>query len=223
MDKNKIYEILLDDIVHLKIAPGEFIKEVELSESFNLSRTPMREIIKKLALQGYIDVLPRYGNRVSLIEVESVKQMVYMRIILEAEVHNILALKIKPEQIDVLSNIIEEQKKSLSGNNIDEFWELDNTFHHTMFAFAGKKFWWTTIKTNEAHYMRFRRLEMIDNTNYELLHYQHKEILDSIKQRSFENFRSNMENHVGACIGKLSMLQEKYSQYFSRGENENNI
>lgn len=218
MDKLKIYEVLLDDIVHLKIVPGEFIKEVELSERFNLSRTPMREIIKKLALQGYIDVLPRYGNRVSMIDTESVKQMVNMRILLEAEVHRNLALNIKPEQMELLSSIIEKQEKLYYGDNLDEFWELDNIFHYTLFEYAGKKLWWNTIKTNEAHYMRYRRLEMLDNSNYELLYYQHKEILDAIKNRKFERFREIMENHVGACIVKLNMLQEKYSQYFSRGE-----
>lgn len=217
MNKIEIYEKILNEILTLKLKPNEFLKEVELSTQYNVSRTPLREIIKKLSFQGYIDVLPKYGNRVSLIDSKSVIQMIDMRIVLEKEVQKQIAFStIKKSSWQDLNEILNMQKEAMENKNTEKFWELDNDFHKYLFKLANKDMWWKTIRTNEAHYMRFRKLEMSDNTDYELIYFQHTSMLKAIEERRYEDLDQIIKNHVGNCVAKLPMLMEKYSEYFKK-------
>ncbi|MFA6867044.1 MAG: GntR family transcriptional regulator, partial [Clostridia bacterium] len=201
----------------LKIKPNEFLKEVELSNQYQISRTPLREIIKKLSWQGYVEVMPKYGNRVSLIDSKSVIQMIDMRIVLEKEVQKQLAFSAKDNRDwQFLDDIIAMQKVAVISHNTDEFWKLDNSFHKSLFGLANKEMWWKTIRTNEAHYMRFRKLEMSDNTDYELIYFQHLEMLKAISEKNYEDLDQIINNHVGSCVAKLPLLMDKYGEYFKK-------
>ena len=104
----------------------------------------------------------------------------------------------------------------MENKNTEKFWELDNNFHKYLFKLANKDMWWKTIRTNEAHYMRFRKLEMSDNTDYELIYFQHTSMLKAIVERRYEDLDQIIKNHVGSCVAKLPMLMEKYSEYFKK-------
>lgn len=216
--KDNIYEILLEDITLLRYKPGDFLKEADLSSRFNVSRTPLREVVKRLALEGYIQVLPRHGNKVSLIDTDIVKQMMEMRVVLETAVEKQLAFSISPEQLSTLREIMKKQEDAVAESDSEAFWLLDNEFHEKLFLYAGKSVWWDTIKKYEAHYMRFRKLEMTDNTNYELLYIHHKNLLKNIIERRIEEIEPSIRTHVGTCLERLPVLMDKYPSYFKGQE-----
>lgn len=213
-NKDYIYDTLLADIISLKYKPGEFIKEADLSLAFNISRTPLREVIKRLALEGYIQVIPRHGNKVTLIDTDSVRQMVDMRILLEAGVLKDLMLKIRAEQLAELHQILDKQSEVLNSGSVDDFWESDNNFHKRMFELDGKELWWKTIRKFEPHYMRFRKLEMTDNTNFDLLYVHHKNILKTLEERKIEDIEAILRSHIGFCLARMPILVDKYPLYF---------
>ena len=66
-NKKEIMEELKKAILSLELKPGTIISETSLAEKFNLSRTPIRDILKRLSLQGYIDIYPKKGNIVSIL------------------------------------------------------------------------------------------------------------------------------------------------------------
>ena len=76
--KKEIMEKLKKAILSLELKPGTIVSETSLSERFNLSRTPIREILKQLSMQGYIDIYPKKGNIVSYIDLESVEQSFFV-------------------------------------------------------------------------------------------------------------------------------------------------
>lgn len=212
--KEEIYETLISDIIYLRYKPGDMLKETELSARFNVSRTPLREVIKELALEGYISVLPRHGNKVSLIDADNVAQIVEMREVIETAVEKQLIYTLTEEQRKTLQDILDSQAVAIETNDTGAFWELDNKFHQTMFCFAEKPVWWDTIKRYEAHYMRFRKLEMTDNTNYELLYVHHKNILKNIVDKNIAAVEPAVVAHVGHCLDRLPVLIDKYPSYF---------
>lgn len=214
--KDLIYSELLSDIVKLKIKPGEFIKENDLSLRFKLSRTPLRDILKRLEGEGYLTVLPRHGTKVTLIDPNSVRQMLEMRIQLESKVQKDLIFNLTNKDIDTLNECLLNQEKALEDKNIELFWELDNKFHEMLFSLAGKSLWWDIIRKYEAHYMRYRRLAMADDKNFELLYIHHKNILKSIADRKIEEIEPQLISHVGFCTDKMPILLYKYPEYFKQ-------
>jgi Transcriptional regulators len=109
VDKRAIYEELVKDIINLKYKPGEYLKEAELGLRFGISRTPLREITQQLAREHYIKVIPRHGNKVSPIDLQYVRQMLEMRIVLENAVLKALAFGIDIDFSEIHRNL-EEQK-----------------------------------------------------------------------------------------------------------------
>lgn len=214
--KFEIYKELLSEIVRLVIKPGEFIKENDLSLRFNISRTPLRDILKRLESEGYINVLPRHGTQVTLIDPLSVKQMLEMRIQLETKVQKELLFLLNEKQIEELKNSLTQQEIALKEGNLERFWELDNGFHESLFSYAGKALWWDIIRKYEAHYMRYRRLAMADDKNFELLLIHHRNILNTIVDRRIEDIEPQLLSHVGFCMDKLPMLIYKYPEYFKK-------
>lgn len=212
--KEEIYNQLLFEIVTLKIKPGEFVKENDLSIRFMISRTPLRDILKRLEIEGYLNVLPRYGTRITLIDPDSVKQMLEMRIQLETKVQKDLIFNLSDNDVVQLEECLLKQEESLVSQDIEKFWQLDNDFHAALFRMAGKSLWWDIIRKYEAHYMRFRRLAMADDKNFELLYIHHKNILKSITERRIEEIESQLISHVGFCTEKMPILLYKYPEYF---------
>lgn len=212
--KEDIYNQLLSEIVKLKIKPGEFIKENDLSARFMISRTPLRDILKRLEIEGYLCVLPRYGTKITLIDPISVKQMLEMRIQLESKVQRDLIFNLSEKDVAELEGFLLMQEESLVSQDIEKFWQLDNDFHEALFRMAGKALWWDIIRKYEAHYMRFRRLAMADDKNFELLYFHHKNILKSIVERRIEEIEPQLISHVGFCTEKMPILLYKYPEYF---------
>lgn len=214
MSKEEIYKTIIGDIVCLRYRPGDLLKEAELSARFNLSRTPLREVLKRLALEGYVTVVPRHGNKVSYIDVGKVRQIVDMRVLLETAVEKQLVFCITDKESALLQQNLDAQRAAIDECDNEKFWQLDNSFHESMFIFAGKSVWWETIKMYEAHYMRFRKLEMTDNTNYELLYVHHKNILKNIIDRNIGEIELSVREHVAFCLQRMPVLIDKYPSYF---------
>lgn len=84
--KNDILNLLKHEILNLTLKPGTILSETVLSERFQISRTPLRDVLKQLSLASYIDVYPKKGNLVSYIDLESVEQMIYLRSVLEKDI-----------------------------------------------------------------------------------------------------------------------------------------
>lgn len=215
--KNHIYLSMLDDIITCQLKPGEFVKEQELSQRYKASRTPVREVIKRLALEHYIDVIPRYGNRISRISIEYVKQMIEMRITLECKVISNLVIKNNDLDTTLLSDSIETQRHLLDKNYaFKDFFKLDNEFHKIIFQLGHKMVWWGVLENFTPHYSRFRMLRAKEENNNRLSFVQHKEIYSIIKNRDLKSIESTVKNHVLPCLTNIPLLLEEYPSYFDK-------
>ncbi len=213
-NKEEIYSKLYDDIIELRYKPNDILKEEEIGEMFNVSRTPVREVLKRLEIEGYIKVISKHGNKVTMIDSEAVKQIEAMRGILEIAIMKELLFKITLEQLDELKENIDMQQEIIKTGKVDAFWEIDNEFHRKMFLFAGREYWWNNIKRSEPHYMRFRMLEMSSIADIDLLFVQHKTLFLILKDRRLELIEDAVKAHLSCTTYRLPLLIEKYPDYF---------
>jgi DNA-binding GntR family transcriptional regulator len=212
--KQKIYKALICDIVNLILKPNDFISESSLAKRHGVSRTPVREVLKRLALEKYIVVIPHYGNKVSRIDLENVRQLLEMRILLEARVlklvgHGFLSCR------EDLAKMLQNQKIAVQAEALDAFWEEDNDFHKTLFVAAGKPLWWEMLKSFEPHYMRYRKLDMTDaNHQASLLLTHHESIFHALENQDELLYEPLIASHANLCLQRMPELQERYPDYF---------
>ena len=105
--KTIIYNNLLNDIQELRYEPNDFLNESEIAAQYNVSRTPVREVIKRLANEKYVVVFPHYGNKVARINLEIVKQSVDMRVLFETSVLHTVSNHFK-EHASTLKDILKK-------------------------------------------------------------------------------------------------------------------
>ncbi len=81
-----VYEKLKEQILHLELPPGSAISEIETAEKYQISRTPVRDAFKMLEGDGLLEIRPHIGTFVSLIDLNMISDILYMREVLEQAV-----------------------------------------------------------------------------------------------------------------------------------------
>ena len=75
-----VFESLKKDILNLTLKPGQPISENEICTRFDVSRTPVREALRRLQEQGFVHTIPYSGTYVTRLNLEDIRQMIYMRV-----------------------------------------------------------------------------------------------------------------------------------------------
>ncbi len=78
-----VFETLKQEILDLELKPGQAISENEICERFGVSRTPVRDALRRLQEQDFIECIPYGGTYVTLLNLSNIKQMIYMRVAVE--------------------------------------------------------------------------------------------------------------------------------------------
>ena len=134
---DQIYLSLWNQICSLDLLPGEKLSEVRLAAEFECSRVPVREALHRLAADGAVDVFPKRGSFVSLIDRQQVEQTRYLREVLETHVcleafDSGALTAIYP----YLCSIVEQQRTARAMDDIATVFRLDEDFHHIFYSLA---------------------------------------------------------------------------------------
>ncbi|WP_151737063.1 GntR family transcriptional regulator ['Paenibacillus yunnanensis' Narsing Rao et al. 2020] len=211
--KEQIMASLKHEIRNLTLKPGTILSETVLSERFQLSRTPLRDVLKQLALESYIDVYPKKGNLVSFIDLESVEQIIYLRSVLEKEIIKSLAGKLALKGTLELKEILEKQQNAIGREDaLEHFLTWDDAFHQTIFKLAGREFLWNLIQQSNVHYERYRRLHMLKQEKLEEIVQEHRYILDYLLNQESGRIEELIHHHLREDINSL-YLQENFAEY----------
>ncbi len=105
-EKQGIYSILLDRIIELKYQPGELLNEKILIDEFQVSRTPIREALLKLAEKGFVKMVPRVGTYVSQVDLMEIKYAYEVKKNLEVLACELAAERASQEQAEALFEIV---------------------------------------------------------------------------------------------------------------------
>lgn len=213
--KDAILQSLKNEILELTLKPGTILSETVLSERYQISRTPLRDVLKQLSLESYIDIYPKKGNVVSYIDLESVEQIIYLRSVLEKEIIRSLCSNLGVKGILELKEILQKQRAVMQEENaLEHFLLWDDAFHMTMFKLAGREFIWNLIQQSNVHYVRYRRLHMLKREKLEDIVAEHQLILDIMLNLESGNIEELVQRHLQGDINS-HYLQDNFSEYIS--------
>lgn len=211
--KAEIMKSLKTEILTLKLKPGAILSETALSERFRISRTPLRDVLKQLSLESYIDIYPKKGNLVSFIDLESVEQMIYLRSVLEKEIIKELSAHLPLKGVHELGEILDKQQAVIDEDEDSErFLGLDDAFHQSLFQLAGRELLWNLIQQTSVHYARYRRLHMLRKEKLVDIHNEHQTILEMMMHKELDQLDELIDHHLREDINSR-YLQENFSEY----------
>lgn len=214
MRKEEILQTLKQDIVTLALKPGTILSETAMSEQFQISRTPLRDVLKQLALEQYMNIYPKKGNVVSYIDLESVEQMIFLRSVLEKEILQSFSGRLPlPGILELKDNLAAQEQAIASADSAHEqFMECDDAFHRTLFQLAGRSYLWNLLQQSNVHYARYRRLHLLKQEKLQDLLQEHRRILEGLIQGDSPHLPALIDRHLREDINSM-FLQQNFREF----------
>lgn len=211
----KIYRLIREEIIDLNLAPGLSISEKEISQKFNVSRTPVREAFVRLAQEGLLKIYPRKGTFVSLIDLSSVEEACFMREYLEIAVVRLACEKFGKENFIRLEANLKLQEIYVKNKDNKKIFETDQEFHKLIFHGCHKKIIWATIMAMNSDFKRIRSLSLTNNDKCNEMYFQHVAIANAIKNKKSKLAENLMKEHLTMIDFNKKQLKKINSHYFT--------
>ncbi len=211
--REAVCETLRDAIRKGILEPGERLMEVQLADELGISRTPVREAIRKLEQEGYVIMMPRRGTYVSDVSVHDVKEIFEIRSALESLATGLAARKIEPESIETLQNLLIEIEGYIEKNDIEKIVESDIKFHGLIYQISGNERLVNIINNLKEQTARFRTLSMSYPGRLQETLEEHSEMVEAIANGDVSAARDAAEHHMESAEKTLlkAMLKAKNS------------
>ncbi|MCI8608408.1 MAG: GntR family transcriptional regulator [Firmicutes bacterium] len=191
-----VYEELKRQILIGEIAPGTRMMEVELADVMGVSRTPVREAIRKLEKEGLVTIEPRKGAYASDISIKDMVDVLEVRQGLEAMSAALAAGRIDEQQKEQLQELLEKYSEAVEKEDIEEIIKYDEAFHAKIVAISGNKTLIQIFSTVQELALRFRYIYYDDFNRYESMPKEHRLIEKAIISGDGESARVAAEDHV---------------------------
>lgn len=156
--KNKVLQQLQAWIVEGTLLPGEKIMDTELAEALGVSRTPVREALQILEMQGFVEMRPGKETRVSLLRPEDVPNIYRPLIALETLAVELAVPRLQEADFQQLTATNEQFEQAIRANESFRALELDEQFHQIIHQAAGNTY---ILSFNALLHMHLRRLKFI--------------------------------------------------------------
>ena len=193
----QVYELLLQEILRGTLQPGERILDQELAAELGISRTPVKDAINRLAMEGLLDIHPRRGTFVVEPDPESFNELVDVRLMMELHAVKNLPHKDSATAIEKMEHAIraiDEMLERESYRDIAAYMALDGDFHRALVAGVGNsRLSW--LYRSIAIHNQIGRIRY-PHDSFMIAQQEHREMLDAYRQHSQDRLALLLIKHV---------------------------
>ena len=194
--RDVVFNTLRNAILTGELSPGERLMEIKLAEKLGVSRTPIREAIRKLELEGLVVNTPRKGAEVANISAEDLRDVLEVRRSLEVLAISLACEKMTEETLALLHENIDAFKHSVDAKATSDIASVDVTFHDIIYKSTGNNRL-IQILNNISEQMYRYRFEYIKNKEaWNRLVEEHMNIYEAIKNRDKDSAVKSILLHI---------------------------
>lgn len=200
---------LREAILHNYFEPGEKLDQDRIAEEFEVSRTPVREAIRRLEAEGFLEVLPHRGAFIAQVSHQDIHNVYEIRRLLEAEVVRQVTPVIPPEVLDDLQQSLKEAETAFKAGDESKHAEADVQFHETIIGHVNNELLKEVLDslTNRISMVRFfAQLQ----PGYHMLEsfQEHLSILEAMRQRDAELASELMTTHLASSAQRIQEIRK---------------
>ncbi len=133
----QVYRLLKDAIERGEFHAGSKLIENDIANQLNVSRTPVREAISRLAAEGLVTLVPRRGAFVASLDYTTIRELYEVREALEVLATELAVATLRSEDISPLEETVEQFAEALANDDFQVYFELDRRFHEQLVALSG--------------------------------------------------------------------------------------
>lgn len=200
---SRVFHTIRENILSGKYATEEELKEKTIGEELGVSRTPVREALRQLELEGLVTIIPNKGAYVVGISQKDIRDIYEIRTRLEGLCARWATCYITKEQLDELEENIYLSDFHTSKGNYDQVVELDNRFHELLYQASGSKELRHVLSDFHHYVQRVRKItlampERAANSNME-----HRKIVEALKEHDADAAEHLANEHMMSTIRNM--------------------
>lgn len=192
---DQVYDALETDILSGKYARGDILTENKLCEIMGVSRTPVREALRRLGQENLIKESGK-GSVVVGISEKDLEDIFTIRHKIEGIAAEMAAKNCSDEDIEKLRNALELQEFYLVKHNAEEMKSMDNRFHETLYLISGSFTFYNILLSLHKKVQKYRKASIQSDSRANESVEEHKLIFDAIASRDAEKAKYYATKHV---------------------------
>lgn len=192
----RVYKHIRDGILSGKYKRGEELREQSLGDELGVSRTPVREALRQLDLEGLISIIPNKGAFVEGVSVEDIRDIYEIRALLEGLCAKWAAVNITEEELaEMEENIYLTQFHEQKGNS-KQLVLLDNRFHELLYEASKSKELMKVLKEYHEYVGRVRSVTLGETARAKNSTMEHRQICEAIKNHDADLAQKCAKQHI---------------------------
>lgn len=210
--RDVVFNTLRKAILTGQLKPGERLMEVHLANQLGVSRTPIREAIRKLELEGLVIMIPRRGAEVARITEKSLKDVLEVRRALDALSVELACDRITEEDTERLLAACHEFEQAAKGKDAAVIAKADVALHDIIVEATGNQRLMQMVNNLSEQMYRYRFVYIKEESRHDNLIAEHREIYESIatrdKVRAAKAARLHIDNQEKSIIRQIRLENE---------------
>ena len=210
--RDVVFNTLRRAILRGELKPGERLMEIQLANKLGVSRTPIREAIRKLELEGLVLMIPRKGAEVAEITEKNLRDVLEVRCALEELAVQLACDRIDEEGIRELHAAADRFRGRLDSDDITRIAEADEAFHDVIFKATGNDRLIQLLNNLREQMYRYRIEYLKKKECYPQLLEEHATIIRSIEEHDKDSATritgQHINNQVDTVVGTLKHRDE---------------
>lgn len=205
-----VFEALREAIINGTLGPGERLMEIQMAEEMGVSRTPVREAIRKLELEGFVVMVPRKGAYVAGLSMKDIADVFEIRAALESLAAGLAAERITEEELEQLERLLVKIGECVQRNDVDTLIEVDTEFHDVLFKATRNERLVQMISNLREQIQRYRTTSLASPGRMKYALEEHKKIVEAISDRNIEVAQQLAAEHIENAENiMLNILRER--------------
>lgn len=205
-----VFESLREAIINATLKPGERLMEIQLAEEMGVSRTPVREAIRKLELEGFVVMVPRKGAYVAGVSIKDIADVFEVRAALEGLAAGLAAERITDNELEVLERSLVHVAEASEAGDLEKLVTMDTDFHDILYKACRNERLIQIVSNLREQIQRFRSTSLSQPGRMKLAWEEHKEIVEAISERNVELARELAREHIeNAENSMLDVMRDK--------------
>lgn len=214
----QVYVALRNAIVRGQLEPGQRLSENTLAGEMGVSRTPIREGLSLLREDRLVETVPQLGSFVARVDPAAIADAQFVRESLECAAVRLAAQSAGAADIAGLEENLQDQGRAVEQGDLDAFYLLDDSFHHTLCDLSGHRSVWTVSERAKTHLNRIRRLSLGMPNYLEEMISEHRQVIDAVAEHDPDRAEMHLRAHLRTVLREVPRMREEHPDYFERPE-----
>ena len=191
-----VFESLREAIINGHLKPGERLMEIQLADEMGVSRTPVREAIRKLELEGFVVMIPRKGAYVAGISLKDIADVFEIRAALESLAAALAAERITEDELEALERSLVKVAECTEANDLDSLITVDTDFHDILYKASRNDRLVQIVSNLREQIQRFRMSSLSHPGRMKDALEEHRKLVEALSERNVELARTLAREHI---------------------------